>query len=362
MRYVLWLFLVFGASTVAPARYAHVETKKVPVERLLKNLSAEPNTPDTLARRARLHAMVYATGGTSLPATSDRANEAWEGYEPPAVPYRPQNAKPTAKSRAHLDEAIAIYREALAADPKNARTRLGLGWCLLEKGDRTAARAELDRAFDGAWESDRAQSDAWRGRMLAEEAADYLRPLLDPTKEKDRLAELDRRVATLQRLPRKVTPILVPLGRETSFEALVDRNARVPFDLDGSGDRCRWPWIRRSAAWLVWDPEGRGRIDSGLQLFGNVTFWLFWNDGYEALCALDDDGDGKLAGKELRHLALWKKDGTVTSLSSAGIDGLRCDRKGLSSTGDVVTHSRGVRFVDGRNAPSYDWAPACLPQ
>ena len=42
-----------------------------------------------------------------------------------------------------------------------------------------------------------------------------------------------------------------------------------------------------------------GVICSGLQMFGSYSFFLFWNNGYEALSALDDNQDGKLDGAEL---------------------------------------------------------------
>jgi hypothetical protein len=41
-------------------------------------------------------------------------------------------------------------------------------------------------------------------------------------------------------------------------------------------------------------------LTSALQLFGNVTFWMFWSNGFEAMRALDDNQDGTLAGGELR--------------------------------------------------------------
>lgn len=75
-------------------------------------------------------------------------------------------------------------------------------------------------------------------------------------------------------------------------------------------------------------------VRSALQLFGNVTFWPFWENGYHALRSLDDDGDGQLAGDELRHLAIWR-DGDangrstpaeVRPLAEWGIQSLSCAR------------------------------------
>ena len=92
------------------------------------------------------------------------------------------------------------------------------------------------------------------------------------------------------------------------------RGARDPKrDADGSA-LPRWTWISSRAGWLVHDPRRTGEITSALQWFGNVTFWLFWENGYDALAALDDDADGELAGDELRDLAIWHdRNSTGTS-------------------------------------------------
>ena len=52
-------------------------------------------------------------------------------------------------------------------------------------------------------------------------------------------------------------------------------------------------------------------------MFGNVTFWLFWSNGYEAMRSLDDDFDGRLKGKELTGLAIWR-DANANGVSERG--------------------------------------------
>jgi hypothetical protein len=57
------------------------------------------------------------------------------------------------------------------------------------------------------------------------------------------------------------------------------------------------------------------------------TGWLFWSNGYEALRALDDNGDGELRGAELWKLAIWRgrnqngvsEKGEVSPLTAHGI-------------------------------------------
>jgi hypothetical protein len=142
----------------------------------------------------------------------------------------------------------------------------------------------------------------------------------------------------------------------------VDLEAEVWFDADGSGRARRWTWIAPSAGWLVYDADGKGEIASALQMFGNVTFWLFWTDGYRALSALDDNGDGELTGRELRYLAVWQDrngdgvsdKGEVRPVGDLGIVAISC----RATAGDgILTAARsasGIRFSDGRVAPTYD--------
>jgi hypothetical protein len=125
-------------------------------------------------------------------------------------------------------------------------------------------------------------------------------------KDAKEIADLQGKQKTLSGMGRAVTPILVPLASGMALQDLVDPNASVTFDLDGSGLPRQWGWITPKAAWLVFDAEGQGKITSGLQMFGNVTFWIFWRNGYEALRSLDDNHDGVLRGAELRGIALWQ--------------------------------------------------------
>jgi len=96
-------------------------------------------------------------------------------------------------------------------------------------------------------------------------------------------------------------------------------------------------------------------------MFGNVTFWIFWRDGYEALRALDDNGDGVLSGAELHGLALWSdvngngvsEPGEVIPLEALGITSLSCTSQRHAS--GIEWNPTGVGFKDGTTRPSYDW-------
>ena len=135
------------------------------------------------------------------------------------------------------------------------------------------------------------------------------------------------------------------------------------FDADGSGLQKSWTWITPDAGWLVFDPQQTGQITSALQMFGNVSFWLFWDNGYQALASLDDNGDGVLSGAELKGLAIWQdanrngrcEPGEVRPLAAYGIVSLSCRHRVTAGENNVAAVSGdGVRFTDGKTRPTYD--------
>jgi hypothetical protein len=166
---------------------------------------------------------------------------------------------------------------------------------------------------------------------------------------------------------RWVTPIIFHLDTPLPLEALTDNNRKVCFDLDGlnrQSSQARpwtWSWVQPTTAILVWDPNHTGIITSGHQLFGNVTFNIFWENGYRAMDALDDNRDGFLAGSELTGLSLWhdrnsngiSDPGEVTTLQSAGIQSLRT--REINSPSQVPMNPMGLQTKDHRWLPTYDW-------
>ena len=108
-------------------------------------------------------------------------------------------------------------------------------------------------------------------------------------------------------------------------------------------------WIGGATPWLVLDRDGNGKIDDGRELFGSMTRLpngRIAHDGFEALRALDTDGDGWLTSADARfaELRLWSDrnqdriappDELVT-LESRGIEALQltnavsphCDSRG----------------------------------
>jgi hypothetical protein len=144
---------------------------------------------------------------------------------------------------------------------------------------------------------------------------------------------------------------------------LVDRSTPVIFDADGSGIPKPWTWISPQAGWLVFDKNGRKQVDSALDMFGNVTFWLFWKNGYNAMSALDDNGDGELSGKELDGLSIWldankngKTDtGEVRPLADWHIESLSCRFEWVEDDPNLAAWSpAGVTFDTGLTRPTFD--------
>lgn len=407
-----WLVIcVIGAVglTRAEGLPFREETQKVPLGRLFANLEKrlKQNTNDFQAAYglARLHAMAYATNVTEVDATKE--DKPVFGYQlsdsgiPRAVPFF-SSAEARRNGRAHLTNAIALYDRAivLLKNPTNFNEHqwlvlpleLGRAWCLDQAGDRQKAidayrrtlklawKIEVTGSFDmqqwvkDVWNDVRSGTNPVHGRnrgslgpgvCFSEETIGYLLKLLDPVIDADEIARLKADKKTLAAMGRAVSPILVGLDPAATFQDLVDPCAAVTFDLDGSGLPRKWGWITPKAAWLVYDSDGTGCISSALQMFGAVTFWIFWQDGYCALESLDEDGDRMLRGSELEGLALWQDNnqdgicdlGEVRSVQSLGIIAISC-RSSAHETG-IQWNRAGVTFTNGSSLATYDWlAPA----
>lgn len=368
--------LVIVLSVMITAESIIVDVQNVPVERVVANLERQvaerPKDAGVRVNLARVHAMAYAQKVRTVPTPNDdgkRGVVLWAGEFVPD--FRQFEVKSTsdpkalAVAREHLAKAIARYREALELAPDNLVARMGLGWTLSQSDDRPGAIAALRDVVARALAEDRMKSGRVMAgqRSLTEEAARYLIPLLDPVVDRDEIARLRAEASELARQPRPITPIAIPLADNLTAYDIADDEASVAFDLDGSALPQRWTWIRPNAAWLVFDRRGTRSITSGLQLFGSVTFWLFWDNGYDALRALDDDGDGRIAGGELAGLALWhdrnvngrSEPGEVRPVAEWGIVSLSCAYEHDARHPDEIAFSaRGVTFRDGTLRATFD--------
>src|SRR5262245_8375575 len=235
--------VALGLTSETHALYVQQQLENVPIERLIGNLTQmaanEPKDPQIRVNLARAHAMAYASKATSVQVVAKQERRGvWFGYEHPYVPF--STVKPVTDpaaqktARAHLEAAIAAYREALALEPGNTVARLGYGWCLQEAGDRSAAIEAYRRVVAEAWPRDQARTSFRAGEgALTDEAAGYLIPLLDPVKDSQEIARLRQYRSELSKRARAVTPIAIPLAADAGSTPLVDWSIRVRFDADG---------------------------------------------------------------------------------------------------------------------------------
>ena len=364
--------LLLAGSAYLPAIYVRVETREVPVERLVANLERElktdPTNVQTLINLARLHAMAFALKVDEFPAAQPKPDQLELPSYPPGSGQIPPAVRPAptpdhaARAAHHLKEALRHYAAALTLAPDNLTARLGHGWVLQQSGDTRGAIGEYRLIVERAWPSEQKIKALMPSqRLFTHEAAGYLIPLLDASRDAAEISDLRAKRAEIEARPRAITPVAVPLTPDASGEGIVDRLARVRFDADGTGPR-EWTWITPEAGWLVYDAGDRGSITSALQWFGNVTFWLFWSNGYDPMRALDDDADGELSGAELGHLAIWHdrdRDGVsdageVRPLAAHGIVALSCRYVDGDGTQFAALSPRGARFSDGTTRPTYD--------
>jgi tetratricopeptide (TPR) repeat protein len=369
--------LISGAAALtvaapAQARFIRPDLENVPLAKILANLEqlAQKNPKDAQIRLnlARAHAMAYALKTDTAEVWKGKEQHGvWFGFTPANVPFtvkRTEDADKLKAARAHLDKAIERYEEALKLAPDNLTARLGLAWAIEQSGNKEKAVKAYREVIEAAWDKEKAlKAGRLGGRYVTAEASTYLIPLLDAEKDKEEINILRQRAKQLEQLPRPVTPIAIPLRDGLGAHDVVNPSAAVAFDADGSGLRRKWTWLKPQAGWLVYDHRGDGRISSALQLFGGVSFWMFWENGYQALSALDDNGDGWLTGKELDGLAIWQDrngdgvcdPGEVKSLAAWGIVAVSCRYTIDTRHPDRIAWSPvGVVLRDGSRRPTFD--------
>jgi hypothetical protein len=202
-----------------------------------------------------------------------------------------------------------------------------------------------------------------------EAASSYLRLVKQRgvrQEEKKKVVQVEQTMRQLLSLPPSnvVTPIIFSLDSVRPLSSLVAPSPQgMAFDLDGSARKGQLygSWPRKNTAILVWDPDHTGRITSGRQLFGNATWWIFWENGYRALQSLDDDHDGWLTETEIQSLGIWIdknsngkcESSEVQPLQSAGVAGLNVRDANRTANGWACRN--GIRLKNGTILPTYDW-------
>jgi hypothetical protein len=158
-----------------------------------------------------------------------------------------------------------------------------------------------------------------------------------------------------------LTPIVFSFEENVQPKKLLGQNLQVKFDLDGDGNAELWPWVKPTTGILVWNQDGKNKITSGRQMFGSVTWWLFFKDGYHALDSLDDNRDGALTGKELAGISVWfdansngqSEPGEVKSLDEVGIESISVKSTGTEN--GWPANKTGITLKNGRTIATYDW-------
>jgi hypothetical protein len=379
----------------------------VPLERLFENVSRyveqKPMDAQGQYTLGRLHSLAFARGVEDV-RMHVKDSRTGEPLPLPVFPA-PETLRQTRtasgerldeRARRHLVQSVRHYQLATRLAPKESLCWLGLGW-MLEQGApfapevdealfeiprRASAKLWLKsalRAYRRAYSLDIARDLKAEGlwAMAADycvscEAGDGVVRLLWrrnlTAAEKKEVAGIERSLKILEEKPRWMSPIIFPLSGSASLEDLLAGDRVVAFDLAGSGRRHRWPWVGSNTGILVWDPERTGRIVSGRQLFGWVTWAAFWKDGYQPLAALDDDRDGWLSGKELEGLAVWSDangngvsdPGEVRPLAVMGIARVAVQASGR--TRGTLCNVKGLQLLDGTFLPTYDWTPAAIAE
>jgi hypothetical protein len=384
---ILVLALGLLLPAFAQARYMMPQLRDVPIKRLIANLEEQvKSSPRELhlpLNLARAHAMAYALNSDDAEVEVNVRGGGmgfWHvpfGYSP-EMPHAVASA-PSSTAREHLARAIKLYEGVMDMQLKDSKAyqdhyfpvaRLGRAWCLEQSGEKEAAIAEYrilvqhTRPGSGHIAPDTESPQPgidWSD--VAAEASGYLIALLDPKRDAAEIASLKQQFKLFAARPRPITPIAIPLKAGTQLSEIEDAGARVAFDVDAKGTGRHWSWITPKAGWLIYDPRQTGKIDSGIRLFGNVTFWMFWQNGYQALATLDDDRDGTLDNTELTGIAVWIdrnrngscEPGEVASLAELNIAALRYAHTALPNHPDRIVYApQGVQFKDGSSAASYD--------
>lgn len=366
-----------------------------PIERLLSNAQAaskaNPGSAYPVYLQGRLHSLAFARGPGSLSVYSkysDKKPFSFPSHDTVQIQL-PQAGKLKPEDLNHLRKSLVLYHRAVTMDGKSPIYALGRAWMheqaipyagdlrslpwleakpLTAKALRAEALASYRRIVRDFLAKDKAIEPAMMGvpdLFASQEAAERIIALLSTSAPKAaelrEIARMKSIIKEFEAKPKAITPILVPLDRSATLGSLIDDFADVRFDLDGNGLSEVGAWVTPSAGILVWDPEEKGRITSGRQLFGPAAFWMLFPDGYSALASLDDDANGWLAGSELKGIAVWcdangngcSEPGEVLALSRAGVAALRT--RPSAKQGGMLMAEEGVRWSDGKVSPTWDW-------
>lgn len=294
----------------------------------------------------------------------------------------------------HAEEAMKYFRKALDMAPENGLYYLGYASLLeqyvnfLKEKDMKEIPEELRNiilekskdlyylAFSFSIEDDLKSKEmiAWAlpNLIAYESGISYIRltesNVSNSEAEQKKINEIKENLPKLKKKGLKIiTPIIFSLETRLSPADLLEKDLQVNFDLNGDGAAELWPWVKPSTGILVWNEDGKGQITSGKQMFGSVTWWLFFNDGYHALDCLDDNRDGTLSGSELAGISVWfdtnsngkSEPGEIKSLDELGI--ISISTKSTSTENGWPANKTGIKLTTSKTIPTYDWIASQKP-
>jgi hypothetical protein len=389
---IRYLAFAQGGTTIPATSEADADGKPViPADGMLAMFG---NGPASARRDEAQRLALQDVGGTAATGVPEGKQAAFDAAlakrldELNRTGWRPAGGLSDQELAAHAAGALAEFRAALKLESKNALYVLGLAslteqvadWTVAKKPagltaelaalDHAGARASYLEAFRLGYATEsslgRQPLTGLPGLVSHEAGNAFVRlvgreakPAADITTA---LAEVQAGLKKLSAIPRgAMTPIVFALRPVADVDELLAPETMVDFDLRGYGPTERWPWVRPDTALLVWDPTRSGEITSGQQLFGGYTFQLFRANGYDALAALDDNGDGVLAGDELAGIRAWfdhNSDGVSAPAEVRDLDELGIVALAVRATGQDGPHPKneaGLITSDGRRLPTWDW-------
>ncbi len=368
---------------------------QMPIKRLLTNIR-------DYIKKHPMDAHGYYTLGRINSAAFAQDTESIGVYTYRSLPELPTHTglNPPPRDRAkplppqcltYVSDAIENYKKATVLDGADGLAWLGLGFQCEEAlpFPQAVIIASATLALPGKPNAERLREEALhsyrKAYTLTSQTDSGPAGLIDPVSieaaqgivrlhqnrrlsstEQTELTQRVNQIAAYRKIPRPITPILISFDRHASLRDLLAPEKQVDFDLAGDRSGRNWPWVKPTTGILVWDPQHTGHITSGLQLFGSVTWWLFWKDGYEPLAALDDNHNGWLEGQELQGVSVWfdrnsngvADSGEVISLKSLGIR--RIAVHSASQTDGGPTNPIGIELRDGSPLSTFDWTPTSI--